>query len=63
VWALCDVENIASARVLEKAGMTCEGTLKQFGIHPNISATPRDCFSYAITRDEFVGQMNSDGGG
>jgi [ribosomal protein S5]-alanine N-acetyltransferase len=58
VWALCDVENAASARVLEKAGMTREGTLKQFGIHPNISAVPRDCYSYAITRDEFVGKMH-----
>ncbi len=63
VWALCDVENTASARVLEKAGMTREGTLKQFGVHPNISAVPRDCFSYAITRDEFVRKMNSGGGG
>jgi RimJ/RimL family protein N-acetyltransferase len=58
VWALCDVENVASARVLEKAGMTREGTLKQFGIHPNISAIPRDCYSYAITRDEFVGKIH-----
>ena len=55
VWALCDVDNAASARVLEKVGMTREGTLRQFGVHPNISAKPRDCFSYAITRDEFVG--------
>jgi [ribosomal protein S5]-alanine N-acetyltransferase len=55
VWALCDVDNAASARVLEKVGMTREGTLKQFGIHPNISAVPRDCYSYAVTRDEYDG--------
>jgi [ribosomal protein S5]-alanine N-acetyltransferase len=58
VWALCDVDNAASARVLEKVGMTREGTLKQFGIHPNISAVPRDCYSYAVTRDEFVGKIH-----
>ena len=54
VWALCDVENLASARVLEKAGMTREGTLKQFGVHPNITTAPRDCYSYAIVRSEYV---------
>jgi ribosomal-protein-alanine N-acetyltransferase len=58
VWALCDVDNAASARVLEKAGMTREGILRHFGVHPNISDVPRDCFSYAITRDEFVGKMD-----
>jgi ribosomal-protein-alanine N-acetyltransferase len=45
--AFCDVENIASARVMEKAGMILEGTLKRHLIHPNISPDPQDCFSYA----------------
>lgn len=47
VWAYCDVENKASARVLEKVGMEREGILHRWRIHPNISAIPRDCFSYA----------------
>ncbi len=50
VWAVCDVENTASARVLEKAGFQREGTLRRWLIHPNVSSEPRDCFCYAIVR-------------
>jgi RimJ/RimL family protein N-acetyltransferase len=50
VWAICDVENLASARVMEKAGMQKEGILRRFTIHPNISAEPRDCYCYAIVK-------------
>jgi len=46
----CDVENIASARVMEKAGMIYEGMLRRYVIHPNISNTPRDVFLYAIVK-------------
>jgi RimJ/RimL family protein N-acetyltransferase len=48
VWAVCDVENRASARVMEKVGMQREGILKRWVIHPNISTEPRDCYCYAI---------------
>jgi len=48
VWAYCDVENKASARVLKKVGMEREGILHRWRIHPNISAIPRDCYSYAL---------------
>lgn len=47
VWAVCDVDNKASARVLEKAGMEREGILRRWSIHPNISEFPRDCICYA----------------
>jgi RimJ/RimL family protein N-acetyltransferase len=47
VWAVCDVENVASARVLEKAGLTREGVLRRWSLHPNISDVPRDCYVYA----------------
>lgn len=50
VWAVCDVENIASARVLEKVGMKYEGILHRWLVHPNISAEPRDCRCYARLR-------------
>ncbi len=50
VWAVCDTENPASARVLEKAGLQREGILRQWSLHPNLSATPRDCYAYARTR-------------
>ena len=47
VWAVCDVDNLASARVLEKIGMQCEGLLRRYILHPNISEAPRDCWCYA----------------
>jgi len=50
VWAVCDVENKASARVLEKVGMQREGILRRYIVHPNVSAEPRDCFVYAKVR-------------
>jgi ribosomal-protein-alanine N-acetyltransferase len=40
--ATCDIENRRSARAMEKAGLTCEGTLRRYIIHPNISPQPRD---------------------
>jgi ribosomal-protein-alanine N-acetyltransferase len=50
VWAVCDVDNQASARVMEKVGMQREGILKRWSLHPNLSAEPRDSFCYAITK-------------
>ena len=47
VWAVCDTDNNASARVMEKIGMQKEGILKKWIVHPNISSTPRDCYCYA----------------
>ena len=43
-WAFCDVENPASMRVMEKAGMTREGILRRWHICPTINKEPRDCF-------------------
>jgi RimJ/RimL family protein N-acetyltransferase len=47
VFATCDVDNPASAKVMEKAGTKYEGLLRRYMIHPNISAEPRDCLMYA----------------
>ena len=47
VWAVCDVENVASARVLEKAGLQKEGVLHRWVILPNMSSKPRDCSCYS----------------
>lgn len=53
VWraqAFCDVENVASARVMEKAGMSFEGLLRGYSVHPNRALEPRDCKLYAKVR-------------
>lgn len=50
VWAVCDVDNYASARVLEKAGMQREGVLRRWLRHPSAGKTPRDCYAYAIVK-------------
>jgi RimJ/RimL family protein N-acetyltransferase len=50
VWAFCDVDNPASARVMEKIGMQYEGRLARYVMHPNVSPEPRDVLLYAITR-------------
>jgi ribosomal-protein-alanine N-acetyltransferase len=50
IWRIgdvCDTENLASARVMEKAGLVREGVLRRWAMHPNVSAEPRDCISYA----------------
>lgn len=46
-WAFCDVENVASARVMEKAGMTREGILRRWHVCPTIGMEPRDCVACA----------------
>lgn len=51
IQAYCDVENRASARVLEKAGLELEGTLRRFLVLPNLGDSPRDVCCYAKVRD------------
>jgi [ribosomal protein S5]-alanine N-acetyltransferase len=50
VWAVCDLENDSSARVMEKIGMQKEGILKRWLIHPNIAPQPRDCLCYSVNK-------------
>jgi [ribosomal protein S5]-alanine N-acetyltransferase len=53
IWRIgdvCDVENSASARVMEKSGLEREGILRRWAVHPNFGDVPRDCFSYAKVR-------------
>jgi len=51
ITALVDVENLGSARVLEKAGFVREGTLRSVCCHPNTSSEARDAYLYAAVRD------------
>jgi RimJ/RimL family protein N-acetyltransferase len=50
VFATCDVENPASARVMEKVGMVREGILRRDAIRQNINSEPRDSLIYAIVK-------------
>jgi [ribosomal protein S5]-alanine N-acetyltransferase len=50
VQAYCDVENKASARVLEKIGLEREGTLRRYMVLPNLGDEPRDVHCYAKIR-------------
>ena len=50
ISAVCDVDNVGSARVMEKSGLVNEGRLRRYLVHPGISKEPRDCFSYALVR-------------
>jgi len=51
IGAVCDTDNPASKRVMEKAGMEYEGKLLSWMIHPNIGTKARDCHSLGITRE------------
>jgi RimJ/RimL family protein N-acetyltransferase len=50
VWATTDVDNVASARVMEKAGMKREGRLRRYAVRPQISDKPRDAFVYSAVK-------------
>jgi RimJ/RimL family protein N-acetyltransferase len=47
VYALCYVENNASIRAMAKAGLSQEGSLRRWAVHPNIGSEPRDVISFA----------------
>ncbi len=49
--AVCDVDNTASAHVLEKVGMTYEGTLREYGF---AKGRFRNLRMYSILRSEWV---------
>ena len=53
IEARCVAENVASARVMEKAGMTHEGTLRQ---REYIKRAYRDMEIYSILSNEFRGR-------
>ncbi len=52
IEAYCDVRNIASARVMEKAGMTREGTLRRRMV---MHGAPCDVHIYSVLRAEWEG--------
>jgi [ribosomal protein S5]-alanine N-acetyltransferase len=46
VTAHCHVDNIASARLLERSGLTLEGRMARYAVLPNISNEPQDCLLF-----------------
>lgn len=54
----CDVDNLASARVMEKVGMQREGVLRQSFWSPPHFAW-RDCYLYTILEDEWRAQQGT----
>ena len=52
IQATCDIENSASARVLEKLGMRRDCVLRRWAVRPNLPGKPiRDAFLYAWVRE------------
>lgn len=50
--ARCHAAHEASARVLEKSGMTLEGVLRRYDMFPNLGAEPQDVRVYAWVRTD-----------
>lgn len=50
IQATCEVANVASARVMEKVGMRCEGTLREYTFSKGMY---RDLRMYSILRSEW----------
>ncbi|MEN8159047.1 MAG: GNAT family N-acetyltransferase [Myxococcota bacterium] len=48
VWATCDVENGASARVLSKAGLAPQGPFERPVVRPNLSSGPRPSLLFSV---------------
>jgi ribosomal-protein-alanine N-acetyltransferase len=48
VTAHCHVDNTASARLLERSGLTFEGRLARYAVLPNISDEPQDCLLFGM---------------
>ncbi len=46
VTAHCHVDNIGSAAVLERSGLTFEGRMARYAVLPNLSDEPQDCLLF-----------------
>jgi ribosomal-protein-alanine N-acetyltransferase len=53
VQAFCHVDNQASRRVLEKAGLRQEARLRRYMLFPNLEPRAQDVCLFAVTTDEW----------
>jgi ribosomal-protein-alanine N-acetyltransferase len=44
--AFCHVDNTASARLLQRGGLSLEGRLARYHVFPNLSPEPQDCLLF-----------------
>jgi RimJ/RimL family protein N-acetyltransferase len=52
IQATCDIDNVASARVLEKLGLQRECVLRRWAVRPNLPGSPiRDSLLYVWLRE------------
>lgn len=51
IWATTDVDNVRSARVLEKVGLLREGVMRKATVRPQMGGGPRDSALYAWVRE------------
>jgi ribosomal-protein-alanine N-acetyltransferase len=52
IWAVCDLDNYGSIKILEQIGFEREGILRNWLRLPAFGNSVRDCFIYAKTRAE-----------
>ena len=57
IYSFANVENVGSWRVMEKIGMTREGTMRSHGV---LRGVRQDYHYYGILRHEWVGKFDSD---
>jgi len=51
IWAVCDLHNHGSSKVLEKLGFKNEGVLQKWLVLPSFGNIARDCYIYARIQD------------
>lgn len=54
LWATCDADNAASARVLQAAGLQREALMRRASVRPNLGGAIRDTLLHAWVRDDPV---------
>lgn len=54
IYGYCDIDNIASTKVMENAGLRYVGIREKYILYPNISSEKRDSHRYEIIREKWT---------